>query len=46
MTEIEVFIGEDAYNMHQFKIKTLKDISLVRQALNLKEKELKLEKEE
>jgi len=45
MTETEVWIGEDLYNMHLLKIKTMKDIDLVRQVLDVKAKELKTKKE-
>lgn len=41
MTEIEVWLGKDAYNMCKLKVKTIKDINLVRLALDLMERELK-----
>ena len=43
MTEIEVWLGENAYNMHKLKVTTVKDINLVRKVLNLKEEELTIQ---
>lgn len=42
-TEIEVWIGKDAYNMRKISVKTQKDIDLIMRALNEKGKELDLQ---